>query len=496
MKETKSKTQKGKGGVSAAANQISESPVFVSPPGPGAKTSAASVSSPPATPPSTVPPAWNNPNLVIRTRRAAIHSPVAVSGGQVIHQRPLSATSTSSASPNATVTITQPQIGLVRTAGGVIQSGTRVIPPGLVRFVSPGAPVMALNRLRPTVSLTGNRFISNQPQVVQTGSLVRMPDGTTAVVGQITPTGSPVNLLNKSGSSPVNANAIPKSLPTALNVINAQVPKSSVSLVNAKSVAGALTAITGQGMSVLNAAPRSVAGLNLVNAAGAVKGIAAPVNILNTNQGKAVVGAGQVNLLNATKALGGMNILNAQGTQLISPVSAGNLLTAQTLNRPGAPLLVSGAAPRAILASNLARARVASPSLVTRPATGVRTVHLGAAGLASPLGLRGVGVGAVPMGVNLVKASAAGGTGAVQIPMVGGASPLATSLVGGANSLVGGATQGLALRAGQLIQSSQNQSFVLITPRAQAPPVVTATSSVISPPTPSPSTPSVNGDKS
>ena len=335
-----------------ASRAILKVPTMASTPGtsivvgsPPRNKSPATVTSP-VTSPGNVPPPWSNPNLVIRTRRASIHSPVQVSGRQVIQGVP---------------TLTQQQAGLLQPTGvvqqpiGVVQSG------GVMRLVSPG-PVVALatsqplqvvsaGRVRTTMaagipagqlSLAGARVITTPTQQVMSaaglqGSLVRMPDGSTALLGQI----------------------------------------SGTNLLAAQSAANPTLIVSGAGQPT-----------------------ASPTFIVS--------GTGQ--------------------------------------NQVGA---------RAVLASNLAaasRARAPGPRLATQPqvvsAAGLRTVQLGPGGLASPLTLRGVGVGGVSMGVNLVKA----GASSVQIPIVG--------------------TQGLALRGGQIIQTNMGQtaspqSYVLITPRVR-----------------------------
>ncbi|KAK7474437.1 hypothetical protein BaRGS_00034320 [Batillaria attramentaria] len=334
------------------ARPILNVPTMASPPqntvilgSPPRNKSPVAITSPVSSPTSSVPPPWSNPNLVIRTRRASIHSPVAVSGTQVIQ-------GVQALTQQQTTGVVQSPIGIVHQPSAVVQPSVSVVQQsaGMVRLISPSGPLVALAasqpgtqavqmvsaaRVRPgtavsmggtQLSLAGARVVATAPQLVNTaglsGSIVRMPDGSTAVLGQI---------------------------------------------------------------------------------------------------------------------------------------SGGNLIGSQQATNP--TIIVSAAGQmamgaRAILATNLNRARVATPrAAVAQPqvvsAAGVRTVQLGT-GIGAPLTLRGVGVGGVPVGVNLMKA----GTSGVQIPIVGG--------------------QGLTLRGGQIIQTNIGQtatpqSFVLITPRMRTP---------------------------
>ena len=328
--------------VPAMASTPGTSIVMGSPP---RNKSPAAVTSPVSSP-GNVPPPWSNPNLVIRTRRASIHSPVQVSGRQAIQGVP---------------TLTQQQAGLLQPAGvmqqpiGVVQSG------GVVRLVSPG-PMVAL--------------ASSQPLQVVSSGRVRTTMAAGIPAGQLSLAGARV--LTTPGQQVVNAAGLQGSL--------VRMPDGS-------------TALLGQ-----------ISGTNLL----AAQSASTPTLIVS--------GAGQP---------------TASPTFIVSGTGQ---------NQVGA---------RAVLASNLAaasRVRAPGPRLATQPqvvsAAGLRTVQLGPGGLSSPLTLRGVGVGGVSMGVNLVKA----GTTGVQIPIVG--------------------TQGLALRGGQIIQTNiaqpaSAQSYVLITPRVR-----------------------------
>ena len=437
--------------------------------------SPAAVTSPVSSP-GNVPPPWSNPNLVIRTRRANLHSPVQVSGRQVVQGVP---------------SLTQQQAGLLQPTGllqqgvGVVQSG------GLVRLVSPG-PVVALaasqplqvvnaGRIRPSasipaaqLSLAGARVLttsgqqvvnagglagvrvltSSGQQVVTAGSLAGARVLTTSAQ-QVVNTGelAATRVLNSSGQQVVNAGAL--SGARVLNTSSPQVVSLGATLASARVLNASTPQVVNAGASIAGVRLLNSSGQPVVNAGGSLGG----ARLLNAS-GQPVVNAGSLQ--------GSIVRMPDGSTAVLGQIGASNLLGAQPAGSPR--LIVSGTnqsplGARALLASNLAAARPATPRL-TAPsqvvnAAGIRTVQLGAGGLTAPLTLRGVG--GVPMGVNLVKAGASG----VQIPIVGNqaaSSGVSIPIVGG---------QGLALRGGQIIQTvGQNaspQSFVLITPRAPAP---------------------------
>ncbi|KAL8561069.1 hypothetical protein ACOMHN_031013 [Nucella lapillus] len=405
----------------------------------------------PVSSPSNVPPPWSNPNLVIRTRRANIHSPVQVSNRPVVPGV--------SAGPAGVLQ----QTGLVQQVQqvgqpiGVVQSG------GVVRLVSPG-PMVALASSQPLQVVTAGRVrptvaVSLPSQLSLAGARVL---GTTGQLGTARLVGTPAQQVIGSGTSLAGARV----LTSQAGVVNASVSLAGARLINASAAHQAISAQSLMGARMLTAGG-SVGGAKVLSTAQQV------LSAGGTLAGTRMFNASGQQVVSASSLQGSLIRLPDGSTAVLGQIGGANLMAAA--QSAGSPtLLVSGTSQnpsgaRAVLASNLTATGRQGASAIrlagAQPlvnATGVRTLQLGTARLTAPVTLRGMG--SVPLGVNLVKA----GTSGVQIPLVGGqggASGMSIPIMG---------AQGLALRGGQIIQTNLGQaaspqSFVLITPRAATP---------------------------
>lgn len=168
---------------------------------------------------SNVPPPWSNPNLVIRTRRASLHSPVAVSGNQVI-QGVTSATQQQSFP--AVVSQTPSVVQLISPTGSVVALAATQPRPPTVQLVSTARvrPSISGSAVASPLSLTGTRVLTSAPtqHLVNaaglSGSILRMPDGSTAVLGQLSTSligaqqASPTVLVSTAGQAGIGTRAL------------------------------------------------------------------------------------------------------------------------------------------------------------------------------------------------------------------------------------------------------------------------------------------------
>lgn len=242
----------------------------------------------PATPKSpsdpNIPPPWSNPNLVIRTRKAAVHSPVIVAHTKPPVQKPLQSALQQPVTLNTTT----------------------------ITAVSNPITLYTTNTTSTYNTIPATTIFATNPTSVNSGKIQLTPDRN--IFQLFTANTSRGNVT----FTPTIRHVSPVvSATPGMNQLRGATVINSVSLVNA----GArfiTTGVAGQPSVVVSAAPKACAG----NVGGAVSNITLVPTVINASGGQTLIPAGGATLLTNT-AGGGRTVLNT--TRLTSPITLQSL---------------------------------------------------------------------------------------------------------------------------------------------------------------------------